>query len=154
VSGFLRSRSNRLNPPKRERSLPAPVPVEHRRAAVMVTPALLNTDPPAVQRQVLVVKGRRRTEAESRHLGRVKALRCVLCTELGMTQQGTTEAHHIRAGQGGAQRASDWLAVALCEDCHRGPRGIHGDRSRLMQAKCTELDLLAWTLRDLDKEGA
>jgi hypothetical protein len=95
-----------------------------------------------------------RGAAEREHLGRVKRLRCVLCARLSLAQESATDAHHLRVGQGGAQRASDWLAAALCHDrCHQGPRGVHGDRSLLRQAKCTELDLLAWTLAALAREG-
>jgi hypothetical protein len=93
---------------------------------------------------------RTHTRDESAHLGRVKALRCVLCARLGLSQDSQTDAHHTREDQGGAQRASDWLAIALChEGCHQGPHGIHGDKARLRHAKCTELDLLADTLQAL-----
>lgn len=50
-----------------------------------------------------------------------------------------------------AQRASDWLAIPLCQDCHRGPRGIHGDRSALRQIKCDEPALLADVIEQLSK---
>ena len=71
---------------------------------------------------------------------------CVLCKRIGWMQQTRTCVHHIRTGMGAGQRASDWLTVALCEDCHAGKTGIHGDKSRLRQAKCDELDLLADTI--------
>lgn len=90
-------------------------------------------------------------------MGRVKRLRCVLCVRLGLTQESITDVHHLREEQGGAQRASNWLVAALChERCHQGRHGIHGDRSLLRQAKCTELDLLAWTLEALafERTGA
>ena len=92
----------------------------------------------------------RPTPIESAHMGRVKRLRCVLCARLGLTQTSITDVHHLREEQGGAQRASHWLTAALCHHgCHQGPHGIHGDRALLRQAKCTELDLLAWTLEAL-----
>lgn len=88
------------------------------------------------------------------HMGRVKALRCVLCARLGLAQVGVTDVHHLRFGQGMAQRASDWLTAALCHGrCHQGARGIHGDRSLLRQAKATEMDLLAWTLAAIYGDG-
>lgn len=91
---------------------------------------------------------RRATDAERRHMARVAALGCVLCRVQG---RGPTPAqvHHIRAGQGAAQRASHWLTVPLCPDCHTGTRGIHGDRSLLRASRIDELDLLAMTIRDL-----
>jgi hypothetical protein len=95
----------------------------------------------------------RATPTEREHMGRVKGLRCVLCTRLLLSQESLTEVHHLRTEQGGAQRASHFLAAALCgERCHRGPHGIHGDRALLRQAKCTEIDLLAWTLEALAAE--
>lgn len=90
--------------------------------------------------------------AEVAHMGRVKQLRCVLCRRLGQPQSGISEVHHLREEQGGAQRASNWLVASLCVECHRGRRGVHGDKSRLRQAKCTEIDLLAWTLEDLAED--
>ena len=54
--------------------------------------------------------------------------------------------HHIREGQGMSQRASDFLAIPLCPDCHQGGMGIHGDRTLLRIHKLTELDLLARTI--------
>jgi hypothetical protein len=90
------------------------------------------------------------TPAEREHMDRVAKLGCVLCFRLGLTQASKTDVHHVREDQGGAQRAPNWLVAALCHDrCHQGPHGIHGDRSLLRQAKCTELDLLAWTLQAL-----
>lgn len=77
------------------------------------------------------------------HMDRLAQLPCALCERLGMTQAGRTYVHHIREGQGKSQRASDYLAIPLCYDCHQGPEGIHGDRSLLRVAKCEELDLLA-----------
>lgn len=93
---------------------------------------------------------RAHTRAESAHLARVKGLGCVLCARLGLTQESSTSAHHIRTGMGAQERAPDWLTVALCEfGCHQGDSGIHRSQARLRQAKCTELDLLADTLREL-----
>ena len=92
---------------------------------------------------------RTHTADESAHMGRVKALRCVLCARLGLTQESTTSAHHIRTGMGGQERAPDWLTVALCYECHQHDHGYHGDKQRLTQARCTELDLLADTLQAL-----
>lgn len=86
------------------------------------------------------------TAKEKRHLTRVAQLPCALCERLGMTQAGRTYVHHIREGQGKSQRASDFLTIPLCYDCHQGREGIHGDRSLLRVAKCEELDLLADTI--------
>lgn len=84
-----------------------------------------------------------------RHKDKVASLPCQLCKALGQTQETRTEVHHMRTGQGMAQRASDFLAIALCSDCHRGPLGLHGDRSLLRIAKLDEFDLLAMTVESV-----
>ena len=87
------------------------------------------------------------TRAESTYLGKVARLGCACCMLLGLGEEDTpVEIHHVREGQGMAQRAQHWLAVPLCPDCHRGSRGIHGDRSILRQLKCDEMDLLSWVI--------
>jgi hypothetical protein len=87
--------------------------------------------------------------ASKRYMGRVASVGCVLCAALG--KPGTpASVHHVREGQGMAQRAADWLSVALCWDCHQGPNGLHGDRALLRIAKVDELDLLAMTIAALN----
>ena len=84
--------------------------------------------------------------AGKRHMARVAALDCVLCGKAG-----PSEVHHIREGQGAAQRAQDTLTCALCPDCHRGPNGLHGlgRKGFYTRYKLDELDLLAATLERL-----
>jgi hypothetical protein len=84
-------------------------------------------------------------KAESRYLGRVAQLNCVLCGD------SPVEIHHLRASEGMGQRAQNWLICALCPDCHRGPRGVHGDRQRLKAQKLDEWDLLAKTIEALNE---
>ena len=89
--------------------------------------------------------------AEARHMGRVAALGCILCRHLGIF--GTpAEVHHIREGQGAAQRASNWLTVPLCPEHHRGRTGLHGFGTRgfATRYKLDELDLLAMTIEALN----
>ncbi len=83
------------------------------------------------------------------YIGHVKSLPCVLCTLLGQQQVTVTHAHHPRSGQGMAQRASDWLVAALCQDCHQGKLGVHGDRTLLRLAKVEEMDLVALTVQQV-----
>lgn len=80
------------------------------------------------------------------HIDRIKRMDCCLC---GAT--GPSDAHHIRAGQGMSQRASDMLVIPLCKSCHQGPKGVHGDKTMLRVFKVEELDLLAITLEKLLK---
>jgi hypothetical protein len=83
------------------------------------------------------------------HKDRVAQLPCILCTKLGHTSD-RSELHHIRDGQGMSQRASDWLVVPLCPDCHRGDaNGWHGRKGMWRLCKWTELDALAATIEAL-----
>lgn len=94
-----------------------------------------------------------RSSAEGRrHMGRVAELGCVLCRHLGF--DGTpAEVHHIRDGQGAAQRASDFLTVPLCPEHHRGGTGLHGLGTKAFERtyKLSELDLLAMTVEALGR---
>ncbi|CAM8831139.1 hypothetical protein [Burkholderia pseudomallei] len=91
------------------------------------------------------------TKAESAYMGRVKCMDCICCYLLGRRQTSITDVHHIRTGQGGAQRAGNFLVLPLChDDCHQGPNGVHGDKTYLRILKMTELDLLNATLERLN----
>ena len=68
---------------------------------------------------------------------------CALCWWLGVC--GTpAEVHHLRDGQGLAQRASDAEAIPLCPEHHRGATGLHGLGTRGFAARygITERELL------------
>jgi hypothetical protein len=83
------------------------------------------------------------TKSEKRHMDRVGRLPCGVCGIEGV------ELHHIREGQGMAQRASNFLVIPLCPGCHRGPNGLHGDRAMFKIHKVDELDVLAHTIEVL-----
>lgn len=83
------------------------------------------------------------SKATKAHLARVASLTCACCGDYGV------QVHHIREGQGMAQRASDWLTVPLCQACHTGPQGVHGDKTLMRVYKVSELDLLAETIERL-----
>lgn len=89
------------------------------------------------------------TKAEKIHLDKISNMPCVLCDCLGSRQEGRTYVHHIRAGQGGGQRASHYLTLPLCYACHQGDEGLHGSRALFNVAKVSELDLLAMTIEKL-----
>lgn len=86
-------------------------------------------------------------------MGRVAALGCILCRVTVGHERVPAEVHHIREGQGAAQRASDFLTVPLCPAHHRGAGGVHGLGRRGFEAryKLSELDLLAMTIEELTK---
>lgn len=88
--------------------------------------------------------------ASRRHLDRVASIGCVLCRHLG-TPGTPAEIHHLREGQGAAQRGSDWTAVPLCPEHHRGRSGLHGlgVRGFTTRYKLDELALLEMTLEAL-----
>lgn len=80
----------------------------------------------------------RLTPRQRAHLARVKELSCSVCDA-----PGPSEAHHIRQG-------SQFTAVALCEDCHRGPvLGWHGQKRAWAVRKLDELDALNTTIQRL-----
>jgi hypothetical protein len=81
-------------------------------------------------------------------MGRVAALGCVLCKRLGYGHSAS-EVHHLRTGIGKAQKASDFLTIALCPTCHDGQGGFHKGQELLRVAGVTELDLLADTIAAL-----
>lgn len=97
----------------------------------------------------------RRLEAD--YLGKLARLGCVRCRyesevcgwdyvppEPSLQE---TVIHHLRAWEGGGQRAENWLAVPLCVACHTGSWGVHGNKNRLYALKLDEGDLLCLTLR-------
>lgn len=59
------------------------------------------------------------TAAERAHVERVKELPCSVCGA-----PGPSEAHHVVQGD-------DFTTVALCQPCHTGPMGVHGDQTML-----------------------
>lgn len=91
-------------------------------------------------------------KAEAEYMNRVAWLGCMLCRVIYANDPdsiGSAELHHVREGQGMAQRAQNWLVIPLCPSCHRGPHGIHGDRMLLRNARVDEMDLLALTIEAL-----
>jgi hypothetical protein len=91
------------------------------------------------------------SNASKRHLTRLAEIGCILCRHLGAA--GTpAEIHHLREGQGAAQRGSDWTAIPLCPEHHRGASGLHGLGTRGFAARyrLEELDLLALTIEALE----
>ena len=84
------------------------------------------------------------TVAEKRYMNRVAAMPCALCGAEGV------QLHHVREGQGMAQRAQNWLVIGLCPPCHTGPHGIHGDKRLLRARKLDEIDLLSKTIEALN----
>ncbi len=86
-----------------------------------------------------------------RHMGRVAKVPCVLCTHMGLGESPSI-VHHLKYGQGASDRASDLLTIAVCNEHHVGPSGIHTlkEHGLYLRYKLSELDLLAMTLEALE----
>jgi len=88
------------------------------------------------------------TAAQHRYLDRVSQLPCSCCGA-----DAPSLVHHLRDGQGMSDRASHWLTISLCYECHGaylGSQGVHGDKSLLRIYKLSEVDLLANTIELLN----
>lgn len=83
------------------------------------------------------------TKAEKQHMDRIASLPCACCGAYGV------HVHHLREGMGMSKRASNWLTIPLCHDCHTGPNGLHGNKSFMRIRKLEEIDLLANTIEAL-----
>jgi hypothetical protein len=94
--------------------------------------------------------------AEQTHMGRVAALGCIVCQNIyGL--QSMPEIHHIRAGQGAGQRASNYDTIPLCPQHHRlGGYGvaIHAGQKEFEKRYGTETELLAQTKNLLSQAEA
>jgi hypothetical protein len=65
------------------------------------------------------------TKDEKKHLNAVADLGCAVCRRMGY--EGTpAEIHHKRAGTGAGRRSSNYEAIPLCPEHHRGNTGLHG----------------------------
>ena len=86
-----------------------------------------------------------KTPEEARHLAKVAAIGCILCSSPACC-------HHIRYGQGMGQKASHFETIPLCHFHHQGKEGIHTLGTRAWEAKYgKETDLLE-TVKHLVKE--
>jgi len=87
------------------------------------------------------------TEAESRYMGHVASLGCVLCLErLGFVGV-PCQVHHKRTGMGGGRRGPHAETIGLCWLHHQGPQGIHGMGRRAWERhfSLTEIRLIEIT---------
>lgn len=87
------------------------------------------------------------SNAGKKWMARVATVPCVVCGAWPV------EVHHVREGQGAAQRAQDTLVASLCPEHHRGASGIHGlgRRGFRTRYKRDEMDLLAATIEAIAK---
>ena len=93
--------------------------------------------------------------ARKRWMDLIAQLPCVVCRKLGL-ESGPVEVHHVAEGSG---LRSDFSAVPLCMEHHRGKSGLHGMGTkafiRLYQPPGdSEYGLLVWTNEALEKRLA
>ncbi len=82
--------------------------------------------------------------ASKRHLGRVAALPCCLCGAHGV------EVHHVTEGKTFGKRDKlHFCTIPVCQSCHSGSLGIHGDKTMIRIAKRSELEFLSETLETI-----
>lgn len=86
-----------------------------------------------------------KTKAEKAHLSRVAGLGCIVCKNNGFDDT-PSEIHHLRNGQGGAQRASHYETIPLCTIHHRhsghGEIAFHASQYEFEERYGTERELL------------
>lgn len=59
--------------------------------------------------------------------------------------------HHIREGQGMGMRASNFLVLPLCPECHQGDFSIHMSKRQFEGVYGCELTMLANTVEQVVK---
>ena len=78
------------------------------------------------------------TDAERKHVERVKMLPCSVCD-----LEGPSDAHHVKQGQ-------HYTVIALCKECHQGVHmGWHGRKAAWAVRKMDDIDALAVTIERL-----
>lgn len=96
-----------------------------------------------------------KTKAERQWLNDVAGLGCVCCRNLGLGAS-PAEIHHIRAGQGMAQRARHTDVLPLCPRHHRACylTGFHADPRGWQLEHGTEEELLQQVRAEVEQERA
>lgn len=92
-------------------------------------------------------------KAEREHVNKVAELGCVACYVQAGVWGTPGEIHHIREGQGMAQRAGWEKVICLCTNHHRnsgnGKLAIHAGKKSFTNEYGTESELLDLTLNNI-----
>lgn len=85
--------------------------------------------------------------AGKRHLERIHALPCVICTKCYGRRSMMVEAHHLEFVRG---IHSQFATIPVCESCHKE---LHHERRRAFYVahKLDDVKLLAWTIELLEE---
>lgn len=96
------------------------------------------------------------TLAETFHMGLVKSLPCCVCEQLGLSQMGPTDCHHIKRDPitglslGAGQKGSGFTTIPLCSIRHHwNGVNVHMGSKKFEREYGNELDLLAYTYKRL-----
>lgn len=95
-----------------------------------------------------------KTKEAKAWLDDVASLGCVACRNHGYGET-PAQVHHVREGQGIAQRASDFETIPLCPPHHLGTAhpivpSIHKQKTRFEREFGTERELLEQTIREVE----
>ncbi|OWO84002.1 hypothetical protein B5C26_02905 [Photorhabdus luminescens] len=90
------------------------------------------------------------TKSEKQWLSDVASLGCICCRNMGLGAS-FAEIHHVRTGQGIAQRADNFSVLPLCIPHHRAcySTGFHAAPRTWQKIHGTELELLAQVKREV-----
>lgn len=95
-------------------------------------------------------KSKSKSKADQRWLSDVASLGCIACRNAGL---GSTpsEIHHVRSGQGMAQRAAHTRVLPLCPAHHRAhfETGFHAAPASWQAEHGTEAELLTQVAREV-----
>lgn len=83
------------------------------------------------------------------HKKRIHQLPCIVCFKMGMEQSTPTVLHHPESIR---DENADFGGVALCDEHHKLLHAM-SRRSFHTLTKLTEFDMLALTIRMMDREG-
>jgi hypothetical protein len=70
------------------------------------------------------------------HMHLVAQCPCVIC------EAWPVEVHHTICGRFGSRKSSDFSTIPLCVACHRGPMGIHANKSAWVAQHGPDTDYL------------
>ncbi|HEK3217415.1 TPA: DUF968 domain-containing protein [Proteus mirabilis] len=91
-----------------------------------------------------------KTKEEKKWLSDVAELGCICCRNMGFGGS-LAEIHHVRTGQGMAQRASHTDVLPLCPPHHRAcyETGFHASPKSWQEIHGTEIELLEQTKQEV-----
>lgn len=91
-----------------------------------------------------------KTKADQKWLDDVSALGCIACRNAGLGPS-LAEIHHVRSGQGMAQRAEHTAVLPLCPRHHRAcyDTGFHAAPKSWQEEHGTESSLLEQVAREV-----